>query len=55
MSLFYFSDINMYIVLKITTESPKELETVLNTICDKDNIKLIAVDNGYYIFESNKK
>ncbi len=41
----------MYKVMYFNPSSPMELQIWLNKCFEDDNWKLIAVDNGYYIFE----
>lgn len=40
-----------YIVLYFKPESPVHVQNWLNKILEKENARLVACDNGYYIFE----
>jgi hypothetical protein len=44
----------MYRVIKINAASTIEMESRLNQLRDKDDLELVAVDNGYYIFREPK-
>ena len=40
-----------YVVLALKADSPSSLAGLINAVCERDEVELITVDNGWYIFK----